>query len=386
VKVEQIQEAETSQKGFLSPLRNQPPFLQSFFWAKFKSRHGWKPYRFVVSDSVDFECSVLVREFKLPFFGKVALAYVPMGIYLDSKTELKNNSKDYASILLDFSKEICQFLPKKTLCIRYDIPLDFSTVEEAVSYAKTLEENSTKVDSKLKCKKSPYNVQPADTVVLDLSLSEEAILEQMKSKWRYNIRLAEKKGVEVRKANSSEIDVFYNLYKTTAERDGIAIHAKEYYADLLNSGSYDLENTSDNDEERSLATKYPVTLYIASHEGEDLAAIITLFTPKEGVYLYGASSNNKRNLMPAYLLQWRAICDAKKAGSSYYDFYGMPPTEDENHPMHGLYRFKTGFGGQIVHRPGSIDVPLSKLYTFYTLAEKLRSFWYKKIKKKLVGR
>ena len=90
--------------------------------------------------------------------------------------------------------------------------------------------------------------------------------------------------------------------------------------------------------------------------------------------------------MPAYLLQWRAICDAKKAGSSYYDFYGMPPTEDENHPMHGLYRFKTGFGGQIVHRPGSIDVPLSKLYTFYTLAEKLRSFWYKKIKKKLVGR
>lgn len=377
--VTQIHLEENEQKGFVCSLDVQPPFLQSAFWANFKSCHGWKPYRFVVSQEVSFECSVLVREFKLPFFGKVALAYVPMGIFFDSKTEVQKNSQEYASILLDFSKEIRQFLPKKTICIRYDLPLDFYTTEEASLYTKALEDDSKKISGKFKCKKSPYNVQPPDTVLLDLTLTEEAILEQMKSKWRYNIRLAEKKGVEVRKADVSEIDVFYNLYKTTAERDGIAIHAKEYYADLLRRATV-------TKEKEALAKDYPVTLYIASHEGEDLAAIITLFTPKEAVYLYGASSNNKRNLMPAYLLQWKAICDAKKAGSLCYDFYGMPPTDDENHPMHGLYRFKTGFGGKIIHRPGSMDVPFSALYTIYTVAEKLRSFWYKRIKKKLVGR
>ena len=90
--------------------------------------------------------------------------------------------------------------------------------------------------------------------------------------------------------------------------------------------------------------------------------------------------------MPAYLVQWTAIKDAKAFGSKIYDFYGMPPTDDENHPMHGLYLFKTGFGGAHVHRPGSFDIPLSSLYSFYTLAENARAFWNKKILKKIRGR
>ena len=90
--------------------------------------------------------------------------------------------------------------------------------------------------------------------------------------------------------------------------------------------------------------------------------------------------------MPAYLLQWTAIKDAKAYGSQYYDMYGMPPTDDENHPMHGLYLFKTGFGGKNIHRPGSYDVPTSNFYAFYNFAEKLRAFWHKKIMKKIRGR
>ena len=129
-----------------------------------------------------------------------------------------------------------------------------------------------------------------------------------------------------------------------------------------------------------------ITLYIASHEGEDLAAIITLFQDNEAVYLYGCSSNNKRNLMPNYLVQWTAICDAKNYGSKIYDFYGIPPTGSENHPMHGLYLFKTGFGGREVHRPGSVDIPLSKFDGLYCLAESLRAFYHKKIMKKIRGR
>ena len=132
--------------------------------------------------------------------------------------------------------------------------------------------------------------------------------------------------------------------------------------------------------------KTKITLYIASHEGEDLAAIITLFNESEAIYLYGCSGNNKRNLMPAYLVQWTAIRDAKSYGSKIYDFYGMPPTNDENHPMHGLYLFKTGFGGAEVHRPGSFDMPTSPLYALYTLAENARAFWHKKVMKKIRGR
>jgi len=110
-----------------------------------------------------------------------------------------------------------------------------------------------------------------------------------------------------------------------------------------------------------------------------------LFCDNEGVYLYGASSNEHRNLMPAYSLQWKAILDAKDRGCTTWDFYGIPPNEDPSHPMFGLYRFKTGFGGTIIHRIGSVDVPLRPImYTCYRIAEKVRYFWYKKLKKALI--
>ena len=207
----------------------------------------------------------------------------------------------------------------------------------------------------------------------------------MKNKWRYNVRYAEKHGVTVRAVTASspdfqkDLDSFYELYKTTASRDGIGLHPLSYYKDLMERGAK-------AEKAESEAQKTKITLYIASHEGEDLAAIITLFQEDEAIYLYGCSGNKKRNLMPAYLVQWTAIRDAKAYGSKIYDFYGMPPTNDENHPMHGLYLFKTGFGGAEVHRPGSFDIPLSPLYGLSTLAEKGRAFWHKKVMKKIRGR
>jgi lipid II:glycine glycyltransferase (peptidoglycan interpeptide bridge formation enzyme) len=112
-----------------------------------------------------------------------------------------------------------------------------------------------------------------------------------------------------------------------------------------------------------------------------------IFYEKEAVYLYGASGNEKRNLMPSYLLQWNAIRDAKNSGCGFYDFYGCPPSDDKNHPMHGLFLFKTGFGGKLVHRPGSFDVILKRrTYFLYRCAEKIRSVYFKKIKKIFAGR
>jgi lipid II:glycine glycyltransferase (peptidoglycan interpeptide bridge formation enzyme) len=206
----------------------------------------------------------------------------------------------------------------------------------------------------------------------------------MHSKWRYNIRLSERKGVTIHRylgndINLSEkLDRFYELTKITNARDGNASHAKAYYLDLIKSSA----------EEISKGRDVPViSLYIAEHEGEEIASIMTLFSHDEAIYLYGASSNNKRNLMPNHLLQWTAMKDAKAYGSKIYDMYGMPPEgKDEKHPMHGLYMFKANFGGHNIHRTGSWDLPLKGVYKFYNLAEKLRAFWFKKVIKKFKGR
>ena len=360
--------------GIAASIPEPTHFLQTDFWASFKEAHGWKPLRIYGSyepgdylsqwtgtEVACFTCFILIRNFSLPIVGQVSLAYVPMGVELTQTPEIMAESTAYGTFLSDFSYSVRKFLDKKPLCLRFDIPVDLYSLEDREHYRKFTP-----------CSFAPDNIQPPDTVLVDLSASLEEILSRMKSKWRYNIRLAEKKGVQVQKASAEEIDVFYDLYKTTSHRDGIAIHHKEYYKDLLQRGK-------DNPHAQ-------VDLYIASYQDEPLAAIITLFSGKEAVYLYGASSNNHRNLMPAYLLQWKAMEDAKATGCLVYDLYGIPPTDNESHPMHGLYRFKTGFGGTIVHRPGSLDIPLSPLYQFYVMGERLRNFWYKRVKKMLAGR
>jgi lipid II:glycine glycyltransferase (peptidoglycan interpeptide bridge formation enzyme) len=182
----------------------------------------------------------------------------------------------------------------------------------------------------------------------------------MKNKWRYNIGLAGKKGVAVRRAGPEELPSFYALYRETARRDGIAIHGSGYYEVLFEEGTKPEYGVD-------------IRLYLASHEGEDIAGIITLFRKDEAVYLYGASANHKRNLMAPYALQWQAMRDAKAAGCVFYDLYGIPPDEDPSHPMAGLYRFKTGFGGMIVHRPGCWDYAYKPAVTaLYRAAEAAR--------------
>lgn len=353
-------------------------FLQSDFWASFKSAHNWTQ---VKSHGESQETSVLVRSFK---FGPVkkSIAYIPMFPEIPENV----SAEDFENSL---SSNPALSEINNLLCWRFDPAMDFATAEERDAFVAKIKKASKKI------KKTDVDIQPPDTVLLDLVnvsdsenniRTEDELLSAMKSKWRYNIRLAEKKGVQVRKINADssdfekDLDSFYEIYKTTASRDGIGLHPKSYYKDLLERGS------KENSEE------IKVYLYIASHKDEeketadDLACIIVLFSSKETVYLYGCSSNVKRNLMPAYLLQWTAIKDALSYGSEYYDFYGIPPTNDENHPMHGLYLFKTGFGGREVHRPGSFDIPKSFLYTFYIAAERLRAFWHKKVMKKIRGR
>jgi lipid II:glycine glycyltransferase (peptidoglycan interpeptide bridge formation enzyme) len=187
----------------------------------------------------------------------------------------------------------------------------------------------------------------------------------MKPKWRYNIRLAEKKGVRVIRADEAGLDRFYALLRETARRDGIAVHGRDYYETLF-------AHRRDYAGGRSPGVP-DIRLYLAEHGGEALAALVALFWETGGVYLYGASSDHKRNLMAPYALQWAAMVEAKASGCLEYDLFGIPPGEDPSHPMTGLYRFKTGFGGRIIRRSGSWDYgyrPLLK--AVFTAAEGAR--------------
>jgi len=338
-------------------------FLQTPFWAKFKAAHGWKAYRFNWQAECDATfggtVSVLVRQFARLF----SIAYIPLGLELPDNAPFTVFDPQYQKLLASFASAVRPQLPGNLFCIRMDPPVEFTDLNAKSDWISSLQHP---------LKKSPTDIQPPDTVLLDIRPEPEALLAGMKPKWRYNVKLAEKKGVTVEKCGAESVDRFYGLFEETASRDGIAVHAKSYYRDILERGAA----------AEAAGEPVKVTLYIAVYEDMPIAGIITLFTKTESVYLYGASSNQHRNVMPAYLLQWTVIQDARDFGAQVYDFYGCPPTDDEHHPMHGLFRFKNGFGGQLTHRAGSIDYPVKKVvYGLYITAEKLRAFWFKRVKK-----
>jgi lipid II:glycine glycyltransferase (peptidoglycan interpeptide bridge formation enzyme) len=323
-------------------------FLQSAMWGEFKSRFGWNANAFSIQWGECGESILLVLSRRLtPGFS---FTYIPWGPELPK--DFPDDRK--AQALAELSKKLKPFLAHNTGFIRIEPPWYFThdNTEALQTEATLLFSNGFRCAAAV--------VQPPDTVIINLETSCEQLLANMKSKWRYNILLAGKKGVQVEVNDEEKLAEFYSLLQETAERDGIAIHSYEYYKTLF--------VICKNQNYSSI-----LRLYTAKHEGDILAAIIVLFHGQHATYLYGASSNLKRNLMAAYALQWRAIQDAKEAGCRYYDLFGIPPDENPNHPMAGLYRFKTGFGGQIIHRCGSWDYAYKPLiYTVFRIAEAFR--------------
>lgn len=338
-------------------------FLQSDFWGGFKAEQGWLSRRLTIhlEGGRAEPLLVLVR----PLQARLCFAYVPHG------PEIAMPSADRAGFLAELSRSLRPFLPRACLFIRFDPP--WFEAESAEDPAWT---EARRPAIGLPLHRSVSDVQPPDTVLVDLRPGEEAMLAAMKSKWRYNVRLAEKKGVEVESRGLESIGEFYELYRATSKRDRIALHPQAYYSRLFELAAHGLHE--------GRAGTPDIRLFIARHEGRALAAIVTLFRGSQAVYLYGASSDEDRNLMPAYALQWAAMRAAKAAGCSSYDLFGIPPTDDSSHPMAGLYRFKTGFGGLIVHRPGSWDYPLiGPLWLLFKSAEALRMWWYKDLRKRI---
>lgn len=200
---------------------------------------------------------------------------------------------------------------------------------------------------------------PSRTNIIDLSLSEDEILARMKPKGRYNIKLSEKKGVRVEVRPADESDAFYNLLLATTERDHFRPNPPEYYRCMLDSLPDSL-------------------LMFALHEDDILCGGIFTYTANQGLYYYGASSNVKRNLMAPYLLQWTALCEAKKRGCKYYDFMGIADPSDPKDQLKTVTEFKLKFSDNVVQ----FQIPYHIVhdgvrYTIYQAAKKMRKILHK---------
>ena len=182
----------------------------------------------------------------------------------------------------------------------------------------------------------------------------------MKQKTRYNIRLAGRKGVVVRQGTEADLPMFYRLSQVTSTRDGFGIHSLAYYQAAFR-----------------LFSPEQCVLLIAEYENDPLAALMAFSFGQRAYYFYGASVNSHRNLMPTYLIQWAAIRWAKQQGCTWYDLWGIPDEDPatldaefstRNDGLWGVYRFKRGFGGQVVRSVGANDYiynpVLYKLYSF----------------------
>ncbi len=208
-------------------------------------------------------------------------------------------------------------------------------------------------------KHAPLSAQfsPENTLVLDISRPEAKILAEMKPKWRYNINLANRKGIKVREGKKAEdIKIFYELTKEMEKRGGYQGHEFSYYKEMYNA----------------LAKRDVLKLFIADYEGKPLAAILVSYFGQVATYLHGASSNEKRELMPTYALQWTAIQEAKKRHCHAYDFWGVAPKGAENHSWAGISRFKRGFAGEEISFGGAYDLAFDKKY--YNLLKTANKF------------
>ncbi len=347
----------TVRSAELEELDENEEILQTGFWASFKARSGWQAHPLALEKGEE-SLPFLVLSRRLKPAG--VLVYVPFG------PPLEEPSIGREELLLRLTDRIAPFLPVNTFAVRYDLPW---FREGLGNLPQPLERGKRPVRGRLK--KSGTDIQPVSTVILDIGRDEDAILKGMKSKTRYNIRLSFKKGVEVEEGGEEKLEPWYQLHRETGARDRIAVHSLAYYRGLFETV-------------HGYSGRVPEYRILLARAGNELlGGIIVGFWGRRAWYPYGASSGRRRNLMPNYALQWRAIQLARERDCTEYDLFGIPPSDDPKHAMAGLFQFKTGFGGRIINRMGCFDVVLKPAaYSLYNTAESVRRFYYKGLMKK----
>ena len=401
---------------------NSESFLQAWEWGKFQKNVGRDILRIGVvgknfgennKEASSIKCQVssdnllavaLIIKYNLPF-GQSYL-YCPRGPIISQKF-IKSKVVNF---LFSEIKKIAK--KKKAIFLKIDPPIscwfhsgDGPVEPKCKSYAKGSAALLGLWSQHCNFKKSPNEIQPKNTLILDLTKSEEELLKEMKPKTRYNIRLAERKGVKIgswktppspplsggghseplpspplsggehlenpsglllsgdeqQEYLKKKFEKFWKLVEETSVRDKFASHNRNYYWKMLESlnGKHTPENPPSplfqrgNSQEENNSYCLQAKLYLAEYKNKTIAANIVLSLGDFCVYLHGASSNEHRNAMAPYLLQWRQILDAKKTGCQAYDFWGV------SNNWSGITKFKKGFGGEEKNYIGAYDLVFS---------------------------
>lgn len=296
--------------------------LQSWRWGAFKQRHGWHAHRLLVNDPAGSAMAQVLYRFQ----GPVSIGYVPRGPAFTG---------DVRVLWPHLLKEI-DASARRNRAISTILELD-----RPIGLAGSLKEAGVVP--------GPEHLQPGRTVKVPIA-DDDAMLKQMHQKTRYNVRLAQRRGVVIERHPGSEevIDAFYGLMQDTAVRNEFGIHSRGYYADFLRVFADDA-----------------IMLFARVDEGALGAVLIAARFGKEAIYMYGASSTQHRAHGAAFLLQFEAMRWAREHGCETYDLWGISDKDPETvtsdnksaiagtkgDDWRGLYRFKTGFGGEIVTYP-----------------------------------
>ncbi len=315
----------------------QPHILQSWAWTALKAQTGWTAIRLAwrsAGDPAVAAAAILTRRLarRLP----VAVAYVPKGPLLDW-TDARLVEDVLSQIETEARRQHAIFIK-----IDPDVRSDTEVGREVSAMLR-----------RRGWRPSAEQIQYRNTLISDLTADEDELLAAMKPKWRYNIRLAERKGVAVRPGTAADLPAFYAMYTETGGRDGFLVRPYAYYRAIW---------------ERFLADDLG-HLLLAEVADRPIAGVFLFRFGPTAWYFYGASTDRNRELMPNYALQWAALCWAKAAGCSRYDWWGAPDALVESDPMWGVYRFKQGFGGTFTPWIGAWDFPARRAaYWAYSVA------------------
>lgn len=326
-----------------------PHILQTEEWKTIKNQFGWEPYQYIWSNSNRIFAAALVLKRTIsvvPPYIQASVLYVPKGPLLVNWNDVDLRKNVIADLQVIAKLHRAMFIK-----IDPDIRIGTGIPGENVP-----DELGMKISTELAgggWQYSGVQIQYKNTVMIDLNSSEDDLLRHMKQKTRYNIRLASRKGVMVRIGSSSDFDMLYRMYAETSMRDNFAIREGGYYKSLWNIFS-------------SAGMVEPL---IAEVDDKPVAGLMLYIFGRKAYYMQGMSTSLHRVKMPNYMLQWEAMKRAKERDCVVYDLWGAPENFTSDDPMWNVYRFKSGFGGELIRNIGAWDLVINKLlYWIYLRA------------------